>query len=583
MNIKNCFKNGLSLLIVTFITMSLFITGGGVASAEAVIISVPGDYTTIQAAIDAASPGDTIIVSSANYTENITINKSISIQGVGMPVLISADEFQPVITLEADNVSITGIVIKGGNDGIISGITDGHYIAGNVIKNNLYGMYLGSWEGGSDNNTIIGNIIRDNEYDGIQMFEGGTGNHFIGNNFDNNTDHDIWFGPFVLGANVVHHNIFFQGGKCVDDTDNTSPDFISPNLWYDYVSEQGNFWGDYTGEDANGDGVGDTPYNIYNSSAELANKDLYPIMELKPDLVVVDKHEEWIDEGSGLYKVSITVKNIGSIDAASGHDIRVNIDGTDVLEIPVPVVLHPGDTFSANTTGITLVGDTDNITVCADLYDEIDELNEGNNCFSNKWPILMVKVKINAPDVVAADTDFIASVDIDYVENLHAVQYDVLFNSLVIRLDAITDGLMDSTVIPVPTTEAPPQELALGHWRIVQSMETGAVNGTGYLSVLHFHAVGSAGNNTTIGLVDGILSGMEGEIPAIWQGDLVEIVSLLPGDANQDGVINVLDMTKVARIILGMDTATPEADANLDETVNVADMTKIAMIVLMID
>ncbi len=56
-----------------------------------------------------------------------------------------------------------------------------------------------------------------------------------------------------------------------------------------------------------------------------------------------------------------------------------------------------------------------------------------------------------------------------------------------------------------------------------------------------------------------------------------------PGDANGDGVINVLDMTKVARIILQMDPSTPGADANQDGVVNVLDMTKIARIILQLD
>jgi hypothetical protein len=61
------------------------------------------------------------------------------------------------------------------------------------------------------------------------------------------------------------------------------------------------------------------------------------------------------------------------------------------------------------------------------------------------------------------------------------------------------------------------------------------------------------------------------------------ITMTLPGDANSDGEINVLDMTKVARIILLMDPETPGADANQDGVVNVLDMTKIARMILLLD
>jgi len=56
--------------------------------------------------------------------------------------------------------------------------------------------------------------------------------------------------------------------------------------------------------------------------------------------------------------------------------------------------------------------------------------------------------------------------------------------------------------------------------------------------------------------------------------------SELPGDANEDDVVNVLDLTKVVRIILQMDNPTPGADANEDEAINVLDLTEIARIIM---
>jgi Dockerin type I domain len=71
-------------------------------------------------------------------------------------------------------------------------------------------------------------------------------------------------------------------------------------------------------------------------------------------------------------------------------------------------------------------------------------------------------------------------------------------------------------------------------------------------------------------------------IPATWVNGSV-LVSVIPGDANGDGVVNILDMTKCAREILGLDALTPGADANGDGNVNVLDMTKIARIILGLD
>lgn len=69
----------------------------------------------------------------------------------------------------------------------------------------------------------------------------------------------------------------------------------------------------------------------------------------------------------------------------------------------------------------------------------------------------------------------------------------------------------------------------------------------------------------------------------IWNDSALWLTTTVPGDANGDGEINALDMTRVARIILEMDPLTPGADANQDGTVNILDMTKIARIILGLD
>src|ERR671919_299382 len=47
------------------------------------LITVPRDYPTIQSAIDAASPGDTIKVLPGIYIEPLTISKSLTLVGTG--------------------------------------------------------------------------------------------------------------------------------------------------------------------------------------------------------------------------------------------------------------------------------------------------------------------------------------------------------------------------------------------------------------------------------------------------------------------------------------------------------------------
>ena len=57
----------------------------------------------------------------------------------------------------------------------------------------------------------------------------------------------------------------------------------------------------------------------------------------------------------------------------------------------------------------------------------------------------------------------------------------------------------------------------------------------------------------------------------------------IPGDANEDGVVDMSDVTKVERIILELDDPTPCADAKQEGEINMADVTKIGLIILGID
>lgn len=57
----------------------------------------------------------------------------------------------------------------------------------------------------------------------------------------------------------------------------------------------------------------------------------------------------------------------------------------------------------------------------------------------------------------------------------------------------------------------------------------------------------------------------------------------IPGDADGDGDVDVFDLVKVKRIILGLEPATPGADANQDGEVDVFDLVKIKRIILGLD
>src|SRR5262249_55300952 len=55
---------------------------GAPAQAKGSLV-VPRDFPTIQAAVDAAAPGDTINIESGIYTEEVVIGKDLNLRGAG--------------------------------------------------------------------------------------------------------------------------------------------------------------------------------------------------------------------------------------------------------------------------------------------------------------------------------------------------------------------------------------------------------------------------------------------------------------------------------------------------------------------
>jgi len=107
--------------------------------------------------------------------------------------------------------------------------------------------------------------------------------------------------------------------------------------------------------------------------------------ELRPDLEVVSVSPQWVAGSEGTtYTVAFEVKNTGLVSAPGGHDVVVTVDGTAIEEeVEVPQALARGGTFIGGfTTEVQLSGTTDEVHVCADVNDEVPELDEGDNCLA---------------------------------------------------------------------------------------------------------------------------------------------------------------------------------------------------------
>jgi hypothetical protein len=103
----------------------------------------------------------------------------------------------------------------------------------------------------------------------------------------------------------------------------------------------------------------------------------------KPDLIITEKWLCWPDNCTICYNV----RNTGDGTAPAGHNTALYVDDVEVAHDHVPVDLAPGESYIGCFDGYvwTYTPPSDNITVCADNNEALDELDEDNNCLTNIW------------------------------------------------------------------------------------------------------------------------------------------------------------------------------------------------------
>jgi len=310
-------------------------------TANPAIIYVPDTYNTIQKAVDAANPGDTIVVRPGIYMENVFINKTLTLIGKDRnTTIIDGGRAGNGIHVISSNAAIINFTIQNSADDPIvlySGIflfrAVHTIIRNNILKNNSVGIYLQS---GSNNSLIIDNLILDNTRPGIRLADNSSSNCIIENTLKNNTE---GIEVHSSSSNSFYHNNFIH-----NKVYQARPLGGISNTW------ENNYWSDYNGTDTNGDGIGDTELPIW--------MDDHPLMEpwsgSATRVFIVDPSEDPItvesnctimafDFNSSLRQIRFQINGPSMIDffcnvsvpktlleAASSENWLVQLNNTDI-------------------------------------------------------------------------------------------------------------------------------------------------------------------------------------------------------------------------------------------------------------
>lgn len=224
-------------MIAGFIGIITFKSDVGSAASITLYVggSGPGNYTSIQSAIDNASVGDTVFVynESAPYYENLIINKTINLVGEDRDTtIINGDGTGDVIYLDADWVNITGFTMTNSGGSLKAGIKlnnsqNCRILNNTVLLNDLYGIYLNS----SSNNIIAQNKAIDN-YVGIILRESSNNNVIK----DNDAFSNDMAGISVMSSSstIVSNNVManYDGIYIYSASNNLISDNNGSNNWF---------------------------------------------------------------------------------------------------------------------------------------------------------------------------------------------------------------------------------------------------------------------------------------------------------------------------------------------------------------
>jgi len=310
------FQDGCYIADVTTDAEGRYACTQDISEAHHIVIQEGQSTITIKADGTVSPPTAPISVVGNVYTFTANIYETLSVQKNDIVVngnghTLQGTGYDGIALYSNSNVTVRNVVVRGFWMGAIT-VWNSHnmQIRDNDVSDSDTGILLFN----SDSNNITGNTVRTNSV-GIGIVWSSNLNIISCNTIADQSLAGVW--PlYQCGGNLFYHNNFVDNAMQV-----YNPGEV--NAWDNGYPSGGNYWSDYTGTDADGDGIGDTPY-VINSW----NVDHYPFMMedgwvtpqecIQEEVQVIECWE--LDDG---VKRSLTSK----LEAASDLLDRGNING----------------------------------------------------------------------------------------------------------------------------------------------------------------------------------------------------------------------------------------------------------------
>jgi parallel beta-helix repeat protein len=252
--------------------------------------SAEGNYTSIQAAVDAAKAEDTIFISPGTYVENLKIDKQVRIWSDSRKpedtIIKAADPAKNTVEITGNRVSFSGFGIEGSEKAqiLLSG-ANYCFINNNWVKGAEFGIFLNA----SESNTISDNFVTLNEK-GIRLESSNSSTIQ-----DNIIAYNYGFGISLEGSNrnIIYNNYFKNAENVEENPANAGNIWQSPLITRQNIVRGpyigGNFWADLEGKgysetsmDNNSNGICDLSYNVTGGGT-----DKFPLFPKVPNAVKV--------------------------------------------------------------------------------------------------------------------------------------------------------------------------------------------------------------------------------------------------------------------------------------------------------